>query len=165
MEGAGRLTTAIAEAAGRPAAAAALTSADSAPALRAAAREWRELWARSPASRGAAGPPPAPADWGEAADRLLEVLAGAAGGGAAGGGAAPGGQHGQAPPPPPPPPRAVKDLPLGSTAKLMPLKADTGAAARRAADASVLQPLCAFETLQAEVPFSTATAPVPAVTA
>eukprot|EP00965_Chrysotila_dentata_P124447 4113144-Pleurochrysis_carterae.AAC.1 len=41
LGGAGRVTAALAEAAGRSAAAAALTSADSAPAIRAAAREWR----------------------------------------------------------------------------------------------------------------------------
>eukprot|EP00965_Chrysotila_dentata_P081092 2676851-Pleurochrysis_carterae.AAC.1 len=60
LGGRGRVTAALAEAAGRPAAATALNSADSAPAIRAAAREWREVWARVSAERGErerVGPP------------------------------------------------------------------------------------------------------------
>eukprot|EP00965_Chrysotila_dentata_P094417 3121504-Pleurochrysis_carterae.AAC.1 len=71
MEGAGRIASAIAQAAGRPAGAAALTSASSAPALRVAAREWRELVGRTHAAQREAWHEHPPADWCEAADRLL----------------------------------------------------------------------------------------------
>eukprot|EP00965_Chrysotila_dentata_P060356 2000384-Pleurochrysis_carterae.AAC.1 len=68
--------------------------------------------------------------------------------------------------PPPPPlaqPRSWRDLPAGSTAKLAQLKAETGQAALRAADASVLQPLCALETLQAEAAAAATASSAPAV--
>eukprot|EP00965_Chrysotila_dentata_P072553 2397475-Pleurochrysis_carterae.AAC.1 len=45
MDGVGRVTAAIAEAAGRPHVIAALTSADSGPALRAAEADWLEVHA------------------------------------------------------------------------------------------------------------------------
>eukprot|EP00965_Chrysotila_dentata_P160082 5286431-Pleurochrysis_carterae.AAC.1 len=74
LGGGGRVTAALAEAAGRSASATALTSADSAPAIRAAAREWREVLARVSAARRPTAPAQPPADWAEAADRLLQVL-------------------------------------------------------------------------------------------
>eukprot|EP00965_Chrysotila_dentata_P048914 1622933-Pleurochrysis_carterae.AAC.1 len=72
LGGSVRVTTALAVAAGRSAAAAALTSADSAPAIRAAAREWRGLLARVSAARASLTPARPPASWSEAADRLLQ---------------------------------------------------------------------------------------------
>eukprot|EP00965_Chrysotila_dentata_P176697 5835536-Pleurochrysis_carterae.AAC.1 len=76
MEGEGRITVALAEAAGRPGAIAALTSADSGPAVRAAEADWREIHGAALAWEQRAGypPPQRPRSMAEAADRLLEVL-------------------------------------------------------------------------------------------
>eukprot|EP00965_Chrysotila_dentata_P037240 1239066-Pleurochrysis_carterae.AAC.1 len=51
---------------------------------------------------------------------------------------------------PPTAQRSLRDLPAGSTSKLAQLRAETGVAARRAADAAVLQPLCELDTLSTE---------------
>eukprot|EP00965_Chrysotila_dentata_P085673 2826616-Pleurochrysis_carterae.AAC.1 len=76
MEGEGRVTTALAEATGRPCAIASLTSATSGPALRAAAADWTVVHDVALAWEERAGRPPPrqPRDVTEAADRLLEVL-------------------------------------------------------------------------------------------
>eukprot|EP00965_Chrysotila_dentata_P051152 1695632-Pleurochrysis_carterae.AAC.1 len=75
LGGSCRVAAALAAAAGRSAVAAALTSADSAPAIRAAAREWRGVLARVSAAGGGPAQTHPPADWSEAPDRLLQVLA------------------------------------------------------------------------------------------
>eukprot|EP00965_Chrysotila_dentata_P057490 1906948-Pleurochrysis_carterae.AAC.2 len=67
------------------------------------------------------------------------------------------------PPPAPAQPRSWRDLPAGSTAKLAPLKTESGQAGLRAADASVLQPRCALETLQAEAAAAATVSAAPAV--
>eukprot|EP00965_Chrysotila_dentata_P141189 4666881-Pleurochrysis_carterae.AAC.1 len=58
-----------------------------------------------------------------------------------------------------PAPRSLRDLPAGSTCKLTSLRGEAGTAARRAADAAVLQPLCALDALTLE------SAPPPAASA
>eukprot|EP00965_Chrysotila_dentata_P123470 4080660-Pleurochrysis_carterae.AAC.1 len=159
MGGGGRIATTLATAAGRSAAMVALMAPDSAPAVHAAEEAWRELQQRAQAARGAMGapPPPPPADWATAANVLIDTIAlaeraparaeahGATGNGGMGQGL--------------PAPRSLRDLPAGSTCKLTSLRSEAGTAARRAADAAVLQPLCALDTLTLE------SAPPPAASA
>eukprot|EP00965_Chrysotila_dentata_P040929 1356496-Pleurochrysis_carterae.AAC.1 len=153
MGGGGRLTTTLATAAGRSAAMVALMAPDSAPAVHTAAETWRELMQKAQTTRRAMGapPPPPPADWAAAANMLVDTLALAeraparadASGAGALGGAGPAGQG-------PPAPKSLRDLPAGSTCKLTSLRGEGGTAARRAADAAVLQPLCSLGTLTLE---------------
>eukprot|EP00965_Chrysotila_dentata_P180166 5948870-Pleurochrysis_carterae.AAC.1 len=74
MGGVGRVTAALAEAAGRPHAIAALTSADSGPALRAAEADWLEVHAAALAWERRAGypPPRQPRDMAGAADNARQ---------------------------------------------------------------------------------------------
>eukprot|EP00965_Chrysotila_dentata_P026337 872938-Pleurochrysis_carterae.AAC.1 len=76
----------------------------------------------------------------EAADRLLEVLVTARRATADAGGAQARGRRDAAPTGARAAPKSLRDLPAGSTSKLTQLRSETGAAARRAADAAVLQP-------------------------
>eukprot|EP00965_Chrysotila_dentata_P115822 3828511-Pleurochrysis_carterae.AAC.5 len=100
-----------------------------------------------------------------AANMLMDALALAertparadAGGTAGQGGAGPTGQGPHAP-------KSLRDLlPAGSTCKLTSLRGEAGAAARRAADAAVLQPLCSLDTLTREADPQAAASGVEAV--
>eukprot|EP00965_Chrysotila_dentata_P220993 6192124-Pleurochrysis_carterae.AAC.1 len=138
LGGTARVSTELARAAGRGEALR-LLSPDSQPAVRAAAEDWDALVHGAGGPEALWGTRAPPADWAEAADRLMALLLsmstrGAQRGSAA---AATGPPHTSAARLQPP----EGELPASATSKLVALKSDAGEAGRRAADAAVLEPL------------------------
>eukprot|EP00965_Chrysotila_dentata_P101228 3342743-Pleurochrysis_carterae.AAC.1 len=136
-----------------------LLSADSQPAVRAAAADWDALVRSAGGAVEAWGSAAAPATWTEAADRLMTLILAAQ----------PGVAHRAAGPAPPrahPPTRALAadgKLPAEATSKLIALRSDAGEAGRRAADAAVLEPLTALAFQRREWLTQPAAGPVPAL--
>eukprot|EP00965_Chrysotila_dentata_P177469 5861996-Pleurochrysis_carterae.AAC.1 len=133
LGGTARVSTELARVAGRGEALR-LLSPDSQPAVRAAAEDWDALVRGAGGAEALWGTRAPPADWAEAADRLMALLLSTTTRGAqrVGTAAVAGPPHtGTARLQPP-----EGELPASATSKLVALKSDAGEAGRRAADAA-----------------------------